>query len=159
MSAELDQAPAAAPVTNELYVVFQVADVEYVVPARDVLQLEAWEGATPVPGAPSWVRGLVQVRGQVVPVIDLRRRFGREELEPSIDHRLIVIRRNDRVVGLLADRSREVMRLDAGDLQPPPDVVRRRAGGFVRAVANKGNRLLMLIDFDSIVREETSHGT
>ena len=143
---------------SDLHVVFQVADAEYAVPASEVLQLESYAGATPVPGAPAHVRGLVQVRGQVVPVIDLRRRFGQPEADPGFDSRLIVVRQNERTVALLADRSREVVRLGAADIRPPPDVVRKQARNFVRGVVTTGDRLLMLIDFDEIVGEGTGHG-
>ena len=88
---------------SELHVIFQVAGTHYAVAARDVIQLESFGGATPVPGAPPWVQGLVQIRGNVVPVVDLRRRFGLPVEPPTLDSRVIVVRSDHRVVGLLAD--------------------------------------------------------
>ncbi len=143
---------------SELHVIFQVDGTHYAVAARDVIQLESYGGATPVPGAPPWVQGLVQIRGNVVPVIDLRRRFGLPSEPPTLDSRVIVVRSEHRVVGLLADRSREVVALDPKAIQPPPEVVQKQARGFVRAVAKSGERLLMLVDFEKIIGGEAPHG-
>ncbi len=143
---------------SDLHVVFQVAGAHYVVPANEVVQLESFQGATPVPGAPDFVEGLVQIRGAVVPVINLRRRFGKEPIEPGLDSRVIVVRGGSRTVGLLADRSREVVQLAPDELRPPPDIIQQQASGFVRAVAGRGDRLLMLIDFDKVVGEGEIHG-
>lgn len=137
-----------------LHVVFQVGAAEYVLPATDVLQMESFAGATPVPGAAPYVSGLVQVRGRVVPVIDLRVRFGLPPGETSLDSRIVVCERDGRVVGLLVDRAREVTSIALGDLVPPPEVLTSASQGFVKAVAKSGKRLLMLIDFPRVVGEE-----
>jgi purine-binding chemotaxis protein CheW len=86
---------------SALYVVFVVAGAEYALPASAVLQLEPYQGATPVPGTPDYVAGIVQVRGHVIPVIDLSRLFGREALIPTFDTRIVVTERGGRRVGLL----------------------------------------------------------
>jgi purine-binding chemotaxis protein CheW len=137
-----------------LHVVFQVGEAEYVLPATEVLQMESFAGATPVPGAAPYVSGLVQIRGRVVPVIDLRARFGLPPSPASLDSRVVVCERNGRIVGLLVDRAREVTRISPEQLQPPPEVLAAASQGFVKAVAQNGKRLLMLIDFPRIVGEE-----
>ncbi len=75
-----------------LHVVFRVGEVEYAVPAADVVQMESFSGATPVPGARPYVAGLVQIRGKVVPVIDARLRFGLPSGERTLDTRVVVSR-------------------------------------------------------------------
>ena len=72
--------------------------------------MESFAGATPVPGAPPYVAGLVQVRGRVVPVVDLRARFGLPAAEPTLDTRIVVAQHGERTVGLLVDSAREVRR-------------------------------------------------
>jgi purine-binding chemotaxis protein CheW len=143
---------------DELHVVFRVADAEYALPARDVLQMESFQGATVVPGTAAWVAGLVQVRGRVVPVIDLRARFGLPPIERTLDTRIIVVQRRGRTVGLLVDLSRHVLRLAAASVQPRPDPLADASGGFVRAVARADHGLLMLIDLDTVLGEELPHG-
>lgn len=142
-----------------LHVVFKVAGADYVLPADEVLHMDAYAGATPVPGTAAHVLGLVQVRGQVVPVIDLRRRFGLPVAEAPEGARVIVVRQNDRVVGLLAESAREVMKLDPEAFKKPPELVTEQAQGYVKSVIQTGGRLLMRVDLDKIVGNESFQTT
>jgi purine-binding chemotaxis protein CheW len=142
---------------NDLHVLCKIADVEYVLPAADVIQMESFAGATKVPGAAEHVAGLVQVRGRVVPVLDMRIVFGLDAVEPTINSRVVVMKRGERTVGLLVDSAREVLKIAATDFQPPPPVVSQQAEGLVKAVVQNGNRLLMLIDFTKVIGEEQIH--
>ena len=141
-----------------LHVVFKVDGAEYVLPAADVLQMESFAGATPVPGAAPHVAGLVQVRGRVIPVVDARLRFGLPPVERTLDSRVVVAQLGSRVVGLVVDSAREVLKLDPQQLKPPPPLVVEGARGFVKAVAQVGPRLVMLIDFPRVIGEETLDG-
>lgn len=141
-----------------LHVVFKVAGAEYAIPASEVLQMESFTGATPVPGAPAHVAGLVQVRGRVVPVVDARARFGLPPVQHTLDSRVVVGQLGSRTVGLLVDSAREVLKLAPDQLQPPPQLVAEQAQGFVKAVAQVGSRLVMLIDFPRVIGEEKVHG-
>ena len=143
---------------SALHVVFKVAGSEYAIPASEVLQMESFTGATPVPGAPPHVAGLVQVRGRVVPVVDARARFGLPPGERTLDTRVVVGQLGTRIVGLLVDSAREVLKLAPDQLQPPPQLVVEQAQGFVKAVARVGPRLVMLIDFPRVIGEEKVHG-
>ena len=139
---------------STLHVVFRVGDAEYLLAASDVLQLESYTGATPVPGAPAFVDGLVHVRGRVVPVLDLRERFRLPRAAPVLGTRIIVAEVRGRRVGLVVDSAREVIHIAPEQLKPPPRVLVERAEGLVQAVAHVGDRLLMLIDFSRVLGEE-----
>lgn len=141
-----------------LHVLFRVGDSDYVLPAADVLQMESYSGATPVPGAATYVAGLVQVRGRVVPVVDLRARFGLPPAHATIDTRVVVVQRDERTIGLLVDSAREVLQIDAENIKAPPEVLGRDSKGFVKAVAKSGQRLVMLIDFAKVIGEERDYG-
>ncbi|HEU4405805.1 MAG TPA: chemotaxis protein CheW [Polyangiaceae bacterium] len=141
-----------------LYVLFRVAESEYALPAAEVLQLESFEGATRVPGTSAYVEGLVQVRGRVVPVVDLRARFGLPPAERTLESRVIVVEREGRTVALLADSAREIVKLDPAEFRPPPELVAEQSERFVRAVARAGRRLIMLIDPGRVIGEEAPHG-
>jgi purine-binding chemotaxis protein CheW len=143
---------------NDLHVLCKIAEAEYVLPASDVLQMESYVGATRVPGAGAQVAGLVQIRGRVVPVLDLRVVFGLPSIPPTLDSRVVVMKRDERTIGLLVDSAREVVKIPATDFQPPPPVVAQQTDGLVKAVAQTGNRLLMLIDFTRVIGEEHQHG-
>ena len=136
-----------------LHVVFKVGDSEYALPASAVLQMETYTGVTVVPGARAYVAGIVQVRGRLVPVIDLRARFGLPKGESGIDQRLVVGTHGERAVALLVDAAREVVKLDETTLRPPPEMVSQEAHGMVKAVAQVGKRLVLLLDFAKVIGE------
>jgi purine-binding chemotaxis protein CheW len=142
---------------NGLFVLFKVGDAEYVIPASTVLELESFSGATQVPGAPPYLRGLLNVRGRVVPAIDLRTRFGLAAVEPTIDTRVVVGQVGTRVVGLVVDAAREVVSLPTDAFRPPPDIIAEQTQGFVQSIAEAGQRLLMLLDFPKVIGEESTH--
>lgn len=143
---------------GDLHVLCKIADVEYVLPAADVLQMESYSGATKVPGAGAQVAGLVQIRGRVVPVLDMRIVFGLTPIERTIDTRVVVMKKGERTVGLLVDSAREVLKIPSADFSPPPPVVSQQTDGLVKAVVQSGNRLLMLIDFTKVIGEEQEDG-
>jgi purine-binding chemotaxis protein CheW len=145
--------PGGAEVAS-LHVVFKVAAAEYAVPAESVLQMESYGGATAVPGASPFVEGIAQVRGRVVPVVNLRSRFGLPRAEATLDSRMVVTQHGDRVVALLADSAREVVMLSPSQLVPPPPLVEGGANGFVRALAHLGPRVLLVIDVARVIGEE-----
>ena len=141
-----------------LHVLFTVAGAEYALPAADVLHLESFATATKVPGSPTHVVGIVQVRGRVVPVIDLRRRFGLDPHQVTGNSRVVVVQAQGRIIALLADSAREVARIDPAETRPAPEVVAEGGQGFVRAVARANNRLVMLIDLPRVIGEEDLDG-
>lgn len=143
---------------NDLYVLFRVADADYALPSTEVLHMESFTGATYVPGAPAYVAGLAQIRRRVVPVVNLRLRFGLPAIEPTLDSRIVVVQCEERSVGLLVDSAREVARLDADQFRPPPELVSQQAAGYVTSVAQSGTRLLLLIDSRKVIGEEVPNG-
>jgi purine-binding chemotaxis protein CheW len=137
-----------------LHVTFRVGNASYAVPASDVLHLESYDTATYVPGAPAYVAGLVQVRGRLVPVVDLRVRFGLPTIEHTIDRRVVVVQVGSRVAGLIVDSAREVVKLDDAAFEKPPEIIEQQTAGFVKAVATIASRLYLLVDVPRIIGEE-----
>jgi purine-binding chemotaxis protein CheW len=143
---------------TELYVVFSVAGAEYAISASLVKQLESYQGATRVPGAAAHVAGVIQVRGQVIPVVDMRQYFGQPSVEPSLDTRVVVIELGERRVGLIVDKSREVLRVDPSSIQTTPGLMERNARGLFFGLVQLGPRMLILLDVRKVVGEEDLNG-
>ena len=141
-----------------LHVTFRVGTADYALPAAAVLHLESFVSATHVPGSPSYVAGLVQVRGRLVPVVDLRTRFGLGPIEHSIDRRVVVVQVGTRVAGLLVDSAREVIQIDEAKFEKPPEMIDEQTAGFVKAVATIAHRMLLLIDVPRVIGEEQTNG-
>ena len=144
--------------TPILYVLFKVGDALYALPASVVLQMESITGATAVPGAPDFVAGIMQLRGRVVPVVDLRKRFGLPPGVPSLETRVVVGEERDRIVALVVDSAREVVRMTPSQVKAPPRLVDDGSTGFVKAVAQLGDRTVMVLDFAKVIGEERIDG-
>lgn len=142
---------------STLYVICRIGDAEYAVAGDEVAQLEAYDGATPVPGAPAHVAGLIQVRQHVLPVVDVRARFGLAHADPTLEQRVIVLRLGERLVGLLVDGAREVRNIPPEQFRAPPELVAQRSAGYVRSVAQLGARIVLLLDTAKVIGEETVH--
>jgi purine-binding chemotaxis protein CheW len=107
---------------GELSLVCEVGAGRYSLPAKAVLELETYAGATPVPGAPPWVAGLAQVRSRVVPAIDLRARFGLPAAPRTLDTRIVLVAHGDRTIGLVVDRARDMVHLPPDSRVQPLDL-------------------------------------
>ena len=143
---------ADAPV---LYVIFKLAGAEYALPASSVLQMESYAGATVVPGTKPWVAGIIQLRGKVLPVIDLRRRFGLPPAELTMESRVVVGEANGRTVALVTDSAREVARIAPSQLAAPPRLAGDDAESYLTAIAQLGTRAVMVLDFAKVIGEES----
>jgi purine-binding chemotaxis protein CheW len=104
------QQTAAVANGEQLHVLFKVGDADYALPASIVLQMESFTQATAVPGAVPFLAGIMPIRGRVVPVVDLRVRFGLPKTTATLDTRVVVGQLGDRTVALLADSAREVVK-------------------------------------------------
>lgn len=142
---------------SALYIVLEVADAAYVLPAADVRELETYGGATRVPASREYVAGVVHIRGRVIPVIDLRKRFGLESIERTLETRVVVTEVGDRLVGLIADRARQLLRQDT-EIKAPPRVLAEQTRGFVKGIVEVDKRIFLLLDLDRIIGEEQEHG-
>lgn len=142
---------------SSLHVICKVGPSEYAVPADDVVQMEAYTTATPIPGAPKYVTGLVQIRGRVVPVLDLRVRFGLEPQATTLESRIIVMKFGERIIGILVDSAREVQNIASELFKAPPGVVAVQSAGFVKSIAQLKDRIIMLMDSEKVIGEEIAN--
>src|SRR3954470_11270747 len=113
--------PEAAAV-REL-ITFRVADQEYGVDITDVREIRGWTPATPLPRTPPYVRGVINLRGAVLPIVDMAARMGFAASEPSVRHVIIVVWIEGQLVGLLVDAVCDILPVAEADLQSTPDMV------------------------------------
>jgi len=139
---------------TETYILFEVAGTTYSVSSRSVQQMEMVEHITPLPNAPRFVEGVVFTRGQVIPAINLRARFGFERVPHTPRTRLIVTKHHDRMIGLIVDSAREFMSIAAEAIQPPPDSMVGLSGKYLKGIVTVGDRIVLVIDLDEVVNAE-----
>ena len=133
------------------YILFTVAGTSYALPSQDVAHVEMVEQITRVPNAPAFVDGVVFSRGQVVPAINLRARFGFERAPLDMSSRLLVVQSGARLVGLLVDGCREFMTVPASAIHPPGDALTGDSTQYVTGVASVGDRLIVLLGLDRLL--------
>ena len=133
------------------YILFSVAATTYALPSREVRHMEMIEGTTRVPNAPAFIDGVVFSRGQVVPVVNLRARFGFDRAEFDLRTRLIVVQAGERLIGLVADSAREFVTIPPDAIQPPNDALTGMSGRYVDGIASMGDRLVLVLSLDRIV--------
>ena len=133
------------------YILFSVAGTTYALPSREVRHMEMIEGITRVPNAPAFIDGVVFSRGQVVPVVNLRARFGFERAPFDLRSRLLVVQSGARQIGLVADTAREFVNIAPDAIQPPNDALTGMSGRYVEGIASMGDRLVLILGLDRIL--------
>ena len=133
------------------YILFTVAGTTYALPSDAVRHMEMVEDVTRVPNAPAFIDGVVFSRGQVVPVVNLRARFGFERAAFDLRSRLIVVQSDGRLIGLVADAAREFVRIPPDAIQPPNEALAGMSGRYVEGIASMGDRLVLILSLDRIL--------
>ncbi len=136
---------------SESYILFELAEATYGLRTHDVQHMEMIEQVTPVPNAPAFVEGVVFSRGQVIPALNLRVRFGFPRQSLSILSRLIIVQSGARRVGLIVDEAREFRYIPAESVAPPPESISGLSGRYLKGIAKVGERLIFLLDVGEVL--------
>ena len=132
-------------------VTFSTGDEEFGVDILRVQEIIRTMAITKVPKAPEFVEGVINLRGKVIPIIDLRRRFGLQSKPHDKHTRIIVIEINTMIVGFVVDSVSEVLRIPASTVEPPPPVVAGLESEYISGVGKLEDRLLILLDLDRLL--------
>ena len=133
---------------------FSIGDEEFGVDILKVQEINRMLDVTRVPNAPEYVDGVINLRGKVIPIINLRRRFGMERKERDKNTRIVVVELTGKVVGFLVDAVREVLRIPSGVTEPPPSLVGGVKSEYITAVGKLEDRLLILLDLEKVLTQE-----
>jgi purine-binding chemotaxis protein CheW len=144
-------APAPAPERERHLVVFRLDREEYAVPIGLVREVVRVADITRVPHAPAHIRGVMNLRGRILPIMELRTRLGLDQAQLTPRSRVVVVEVSGRVVGLLVDGVAQVTRVGERAIAAPPEEVRHAGGDAVNGVARVGERLLLLLDLERVV--------
>ena len=143
---------------SDSYILFTLAGTTYALRSEYVRHMEMVDHVTRVPNAPAYVDGVVSSRGQVVPVINLRARFGFDRVEADARTRLIVVELESRVVALLADSAREFVTIRPDSIQPPGTALAGLSGEYLEGIATIGDRLVLILNVKDIVNAANAPG-
>ena len=137
--------------TSDHYILFSVAGTAYALPSQQVAHVEMVEQITRVPNAPAFVDGVVFSRGQVVPAVNMRVRFGFERTERDLRTRLLVVQAGGRSVGLLVDACREFLTIPAVAIQPPGDSLTGMSSRYMNGIATLHDRLIVILNLGALL--------
>ncbi|NWN91679.1 chemotaxis protein CheW [Marinobacter adhaerens] len=135
------------------YVTFQLENETYGLNVMQIQEVLRYTEIAPVPGAPDYVLGIINLRGNVVTVIDTRRRFGLADAEVTDASRVVVMESGDQVMGILVDSVAEVVYLKASEIETAPNVGNEESARFIQGVCNKDGELIILVDFDKMLTD------
>ncbi|WP_027414616.1 chemotaxis protein CheW [Aneurinibacillus terranovensis] len=135
-------------------IVFRLLEEEYGVEVHQVRSIERMETITRVPRSPEFVKGVINLRGVVTPIIDLRGRFGLEEAPYTESTRIIIVVAGGLEVGLIVDAANDVIDIPVNAIEPPPEVVGGIEAVYLRGVAKLESRLLILLNLDRVLNKE-----
>jgi purine-binding chemotaxis protein CheW len=130
---------------------FEIGGQEFCIDIRSVREIRGWSAPTPMPRTPDYVKGVINLRGAVMPVIDLRNRLGLGVTVPSSRHVIVVVQHKTRMSGLLVDAVQETFTVDVGLLQPPPAMSEWAADLFVDAMIPLEGRMLSRLVVGSLL--------
>ncbi len=150
--AKVDQKSVEDPMLQ--WVTFKLDGETYGVNVMQVQEVLRYTMINEVPGAPSYVLGIINLRGKVVTVIDTRIRFGLQQVEPNDNTRIVIIEAGRYVVGIMVDAVAEVVYLRQSEIETAPSVGNEESARFIQGVCHKNGKLLILVELNKMLTEE-----
>lgn len=135
---------------------FKLSDQEYSLDIMSVREIRGWTRTTPLPHAPKFMKGVINLRGTVLPVMDLAIRMGLEPREQNERNVIIVVSHASTMTGLLVDAVSDIIALSSNDLQSPPDTQSNQGSGVVSALTLIDERMIKVLNLDAIVNASES---
>ncbi|NCP64014.1 MAG: chemotaxis protein CheW [Paraglaciecola sp.] len=136
------------------WVTYKLGEETYGINVMQVQEVLRYTEIAPVPGAPDYVLGIINLRGNVVTVIDTRSRFGLPPSEISDNSRIVIIESDDQVVGIMVDSVAEVVYLRSSEIDSAPNVGTEESAKFIQGVSNRDGQLLILVDLNKLLSDD-----
>jgi len=157
MSVDTEFSASSSAVDNDemlQWVTFKLEQETYGVNVMQVQEVLRYSDIAPVPGAPSYVLGIINLRGNVVTVIDTRSRFGLLPADVTDNTRVVIIESDKQVIGILVDSVAEVVYMKASEIELAPNVGTDESAKFIKGVCNRDEELLILVDLDKLLNDD-----
>jgi purine-binding chemotaxis protein CheW len=144
-------AEVASNSANLEFVAFRVGAQEFCIDIMGVREIRGWTQATPLPHSPAYVRGVINLRGAVLPIVDLAMRFGLGLTEPTPRSVIIVVQVHQQIIGLLVDAVSDILTVSEASMQPTPDIASDLAKTFVKGVYAVDGRMISIVSLDCVL--------
>ena len=148
---------------TDQYLTFMLAGEEYGLDILNVQEIKGWEGATPIPNTPQHILGVINLRGTVAPIVDLRSCFHLEEADYGATTVVIMVKaegaKRDRVVGIVVDAVSEVYNVSMEDIEPPPPMGTVVSTEYIKGLATIGEKMIIVLNISKMIESEISKET
>lgn len=135
-------------------VIFKLDNEEYGIDIMKVNGIEKYHEVVKVPNSPVYVEGIINLRGEVLPIYSLRKKFNLEKKVPDEETKIIVVYTNDMKVGFVVDSVQEILHIDLENIETAPKMVTGISRKYIKSIAKQENRMIILIDIDLVVSDE-----
>ncbi|MFN8578416.1 MAG: chemotaxis protein CheW [Candidatus Sericytochromatia bacterium] len=136
-------------------VVFKLGTDEYCVPVSQAREIQIYSTPTRIPNTPSFVEGIINLRGQIIPILDLKKRFGAGATDVNSATKIIIIDMDGELLGILVDSVSEVLKIQQSRFEPTPNAVKSSINtNYISAIGKLNDRLLILVDLAKVLNED-----
>ena len=139
------------------YLAFTLGHEEYGVDIQKVQELRGYDAVTHIANAPAFIKGVVNLRGTIVPIIELRTKFGMPTIAYTMFTVIVVVVIQEKIMGLVVDAVSDVLNIDKKDIQPPPQFGAKVDVSFLRGIGKSGEKLVALLDMDRLLSDSDLH--
>lgn len=146
--------PANGHTSEKHLVLFTIAGEKYAVDINSVYEIIRPQPVTKIPKAPFFVEGIINLRGKVVPVVDMRKRFELANAEQTKDSRIMVVDSNGESVGIIVDAVTEVLRIPTDSIEPPSNIIISTASDYMLGIAKRDGDMIVLLDLGKVLSKE-----
>lgn len=150
----MDSIPAGDPIAINEYLSFRVVGHSFCVDIMSVREIRSWTKATPLPHAPEYLRGVINLRGTVLPVIDLAMRLGMETTEDSPRRVVVIVQTTHSQYGLLVDAVSDILELSEDQFQASPDVNANGTGNYLKSLAVVEDQMIRMLDLEKVTQSD-----
>ncbi len=145
----------APPAGLTQFISFAIGNDQYGVDIMSVREIKGWSDVTHLPRQPEYIRGVLNLRGVMVPIVDLRRRFGQGKTDAGPMHIVIIVSVDSRLVGLLADRVLDIVSVEVAKIQPVPQIARAARVTFLAGLVTIDDFMIALIDLNNLLAKQS----
>ena len=135
------------------YVVFKLNEEEYGVEISHVQEITEYKTVTNVPNTPSFIEGIINLRGNIVPIVSIKKRFELSQEEASTDHRVIIINLGSKQVGFIVDDASQVLTMNENQIENPPDLITGIDRDYIIGIGKVAEKIIILLDLEKILSE------
>lgn len=135
------------------FVSFTVGDEEYAVDIMQVREIKGWTEVTVLPNQPPYMRGVLNLRGLIVPIVDLRCRFGEKRTEASASHVVVIVSLGDRIIGVLVDKVSDILTVNANDIRDVPDMDDNKTQDFLEGIVTAHERMVAILAIERLINK------